>query len=183
MAKTLKEIRDRCYLQDGHWLWRGALSEGWPRVAGPEYTRHEGRQVSSQHGRRAVWHIVNKKAIPEGWRVYGTCNERTCLNPEHLVCQPTAERGREIAASGEWKGNMRKITASRASGRRRSHLTPELIDYICNSPKTGKALAEELSLGRTVISNARRGKARSFQAVGGLFTGLLAANDSKRRAA
>jgi hypothetical protein len=181
MAKTLKDIEDRCRMVDGHWLWAGAMSDGWPRVYAPDYVKG-GRQLS-QPGRRAVWHVVHRKPIPDGWRVFGTCDEPTCLNPDHIACEPPAKRGEKVAASGKWKGNIRKIAASRAAGRKRSHLTPEMIEYILSSPKTGKALSEELKIGRTIISNARRGKARAFMPVGGLFTGLLAANDSKRRSA
>lgn len=182
MTTTLNDIRDRCRLVDGHWLWAGALSDGWPRIAAPEYTRHNGRKIS-QHGRRAVWHVIHQKPIPAGWRVFGTCKERTCVNPDHLVCEPTAERGRKVAKSGKWKGDLRRIAAVRATARKRSHLTPELIEYIRMSPKTGKALCEELGLGRTVVSKVRSGKTTAYTPVGGLFTGLLAANESNRRAA
>jgi hypothetical protein len=169
---ALKTIRDRCRLVDGHWLWAGALSEGWPRVAAAEYTRHEGRKVS-QHGRRAVWHVMHEKPIPNGWRVFGTCEERTCINPDHIECIPTAERGRRVRETGEQKGNLRRITAVRVAARKRSTLTPELIELITSSPKTGKALSEETGLGRTVISKVRKRKPHAYTPVGGMFTGLM----------
>lgn len=173
MAKTIDDIRGRCVLIDGHWLWKGALSEGWPRIAAPEFTKHEGRQIS-QHGRRAVWHILNRKAIPKGYRVWGTCSERTCLNPEHIALETTAERGRKVAKSGKLKGDLARIATVRKSARRRSGLTPELIDTIRMSPKTGRALTQELGLSRTVISKVRTGKTTAFTPVGGLFSGLMA---------
>ena len=179
---TLDDIKGRCKIVDGHWLWAGACSDGWPRIAAPEFTRHDGRKTS-QHGRRAVWHVINRQPIPAGWRVFGTCEERTCINPEHIVCEPTAKWGKRVANSGKWRGLAERITKVRAAGRKRSHLTPDLIEAILASPKTGQALTVELGLSRTVISKARCGKATAFQPVGGLFTGLLATNDSKRRAA
>ena len=37
---TLDDIRQRCVLRDGHWLFRGALSAGkWPRIWGPDLSR------------------------------------------------------------------------------------------------------------------------------------------------
>lgn len=173
MARTIDDIKGRCVLIDGHWLWKGALSEGWPRIAAPEFTNQEGRQVS-QHGRRAVWHILNRKAIPKGYRVWGTCSERTCLNPDHATLETTAQRGRKVAKSGKLKGDIKRITTVRANARKRSHLTPELIDTIRMSPKTGQALTLELGLSRTVISKVRTGKVTAFTPVGGLFTGLMA---------
>ena len=182
MAKTMKDIRDRCRMVDGHWLWAGALSEGWPRVAAPEFTRHDGKQVS-QHGRRAVWHIKTQAPIPQGWRVFGTCEERCCLNPDHLKCMPVADRGREVADSGKLRGNLKRVAAVRTAARKRSHLTLELIDLILTSPKTGRALTKETGLGRTVISKVRQHKPTAFTPVGGLFTGLMSANDAARRQA
>lgn len=182
MTASINDIKDRCRLIDGHWFWAGATSDGYTRIAAPDYTNHDGKKVS-QHGRRAVWHVLHGKPIPAGWRVFGTCREKTCLNPLHLICQPTAERGKAVAASGRQKGSVRRITAVRTAGRKRSSLTPELIELILTSPKTGQQLAAETGLGRTVISKVRKGRATAFTPVGGMFTGLMAANEERRWAA
>lgn len=182
MTATVNDIKDRCRIEDGHWYWAGATSDGYTRISAPDFTIHGGK-MTSQHGRRAMWHVMHRKAIPAGWRVFGTCDEKTCVNPAHLVCQPVAERGKEVAASGREKGSVRRITAIRASARKRSHLTEELIDLILTSDKSGRELMEETGLGRSVISKVRKGHATAFTPVGGLFSGLLAANDDRRRAA
>jgi hypothetical protein len=180
-ALALAELRGRCRVDDeGHWLWVGANSDGYPRIWAPDHTNHRGA-MKSQHGRRAVWHLRTGKAIPNGWRVFSTCGVRACINPAHLVCEPTAKHGEKVAASGQFKGVVARIVANRAIGRKRSQLTPELIEVIRSSDATGEALAAELKLHRNIVSKVRNRKALSFDAVGGVFTGLLAMNDGAAR--
>jgi hypothetical protein len=113
--------------------------------------------------------------------VFGTCEEPMCLAWNHMECKPFVQKRAEIAASGVWKGRVNKIAANRATGRKRSHLTPELIARILASTKTGVALADELGVPERTISKVRRGRIVAFEPVGGLFTGLLASNDACRR--
>jgi plasmid stabilization system protein ParE len=179
---NLDDIRARCVIDNGCWLWSGAMSKGWPRIWAPDYTNHNG-ELKTQTGRRAVWHVKTGGAIPAGWRVFGNCRNRNCIAPHHMECRPVAEEGARVAASEKLKGQVTRIAANRAIGRKRSHLTPELIELIRTSPKTGTAIAAETGLSRATVSRVRVGKALAFDAVGGLFTGLLAANEHHRRAA
>jgi len=179
---TLNDIKGRCRLQDGHWLWSGAKSGGWPRIWAPEHTLHGG-ELKCQTGRRAVWHVNTGTAIPTGWRVFGTCQERDCINPDHMECVPAAQKGAQVAQSGALKGQVLRIKANRATGRKRAKLTPELIAEIQQSDESGKEWSKRTGLNQTTISRARNHKMLAFQPVGGLFSGLLAGNDSGRRAA
>lgn len=178
----LSDIRDRCHIEDGHWIWRGAVSAGGPNIWAPDFTRLDGKKVS-QRGPRAVWHVKTGKAIPNGWRVFKTCDEPMCVNPAHVECKPCVEWGKEMAESGRWKGNVRRIAASRATGRARSSLDAEKVMQVLSSDKSGLQLAKELGACRNAISRLRTGKTTAFTPVGGLFTGLLASNDTGRRAA
>ena len=167
----LSQLRERCRVEDGHWLWTGATSDGVPRIWAPDYTK--GGKMASQTGRRAAWHLKQGKPLPEGWRVFGTCTEPACVNPAHAVARPVDEQGAIVAESGKWKGSVRRIAANRAIGRRRSSMTPELFETIKTSKKTGQQIARETGLCRTTVSRVRSGKATAFEPVGGLFTGLL----------
>ena len=179
----LADVRGRCHIDDeGHWLWGGATSDGYPRIWAPEYTLHAGA-MRTQTGRRAVYHLKVGKAIPKGWRVFSTCGERLCLNPEHSVCEAVAKRGAKVAASGKLKGVIARIVANRATNQRRSKLTAEMVETIRTSKATGLALAAQLGISHQLISRIRRGRPTAFDAVGGIFTGLLAANESIRRRA
>lgn len=169
---TVEDLRGRCRMVEDHWLWAGAATaDGSPRIWGPDHTN--GGKLSTQTGRRAMWHVKTGKPIPSGWRVFGKCDEPLCINPAHLVCRPVAEQGAHVAKSGRLKGVMRRITANRTTARKRSTLTPELIQLIRSSTKTGKQLQAETGVNRTTISRLRTGKAVAFQAVGGMFTGLI----------
>lgn len=181
-ALMLSDVRGRCRLEDGHWLWAGAKSsDGYPRIWSPDFTRHKGK-MRAQPGRRGVWHLAHQRAIPNGWRVFSTCRERLCVSPGHIVCEAVAKQGVKVAKSGRLKGVVARIVANRATNQRRSKLTRAIIEDIRSSPETGEALAARLGLGRQTISKVRRG-AVAFDAIGGVFTGLIAANEASQRRA
>jgi hypothetical protein len=179
---NLNDIKDRCRIEDGHWLWSGAISNTLPRVWAPDYTLRAGG-MTNQTGRRGVWHLKTRQPIPIGWRVFGTCKEPKCMNPAHMVCRATSEQGAMVAASGKLKGSVHRITANRATGRKRTALSPELRGWLNETPQTGVDAAHGLGVSVQTISKFKTGKAMSLEPVGGLFTGLLAAaNDFNRRA-
>jgi hypothetical protein len=167
--RTLADIRDRCYLVDGHWIWKGAYSKQQQqcRIWAPDHTK--GGKLASQPGPRAVWHAKTGKPIPEGHRVFRNCTELRCINPDHVVCLPTAENGRRIAASGRWKGVAARVVANRAINLRRSTVTDEALALIMSSDLTGREITERTGVSRTTISRLRSGK--SVKAVG-MFAGL-----------
>lgn len=167
--KDLEEIRGRCKLVDGHWLWDGSLRpDGRANIWAPDYTKGG---MSVQSGPRAVTHCSTGRPIPNGWRAYGTCEERACVNPAHVACTSEEAFGRWLAKKGVYKGKAARILANRAIGRTRSHLTPDLIAEIQQSPETGVALSKRLNLLTSVVSRARRGEVKCFAGTG-VFTGL-----------
>lgn len=176
MNAGLEKVRERCYIDEdtGCWLWRGAVSQGkWPRVYAPDHSQ-EGSPLKTQTGRRAVWHLFTGKAIPNGWRVYGTCTEDACLNPQHMKCGPTSELGSFIAKSGEWKGVPARIKANRLIARTRAKVTPDMVSEINQSNEKGLDLAQRLNVSDTLVSRVRRGASgKCWQPMGGVFSGLM----------
>lgn len=168
--KDLEEIRGRCVLtEDGHWLWRGATRpDGRPNIYAPDYTYGDMR---TQCGTRAVWHCSTGRPIPNGWRAYGTCDEKLCCNPAHVDCASEEKFGKWIAERGNLKGVTARILANRATGRARSKLSPELIAEIQSSQETGLELSARLKISSSVISKARRGNAMAFRSASP-FSGL-----------
>src|SRR5574337_1174553 len=175
----------------------GRASAGRPRLPGRSFPRIRST-ISTSKTRPAlrvwlsrsprwqifagVWHIKSGKPVPNGWRVYGTCDEMACVAPDHIVCRSEVANGAMQRRTGALRGKTRRILASRATGRSRSKLTPELIAEIQSSPETGEQLAQRLHLSASTVSKARRGEARSFQGAG-IFSGLFSANDHGRRRA
>lgn len=174
--RTLEEIKGRCFIDvDGHWLWRGAtFPNGAPKIWAPEYTKTAGGMIT-QCGYRAVWNITNMKPVPEGMRVFRTCDEAACCNPDHVKCLPVKDYGRQQARKGTLKGQATRILANRAIGRKRAKVTPELMDQILASSKPIRVVAEEIGLSMCTVWRVRTGKFKSMQPTSaGMCAGLLA---------
>ena len=169
---NLEDIRQKCVMRDGHWLFRGAMSAGkWPRIWGPDLSK--GGVMHAQVGRRLVWQLLTKQAIPEGHRVWGTCAESNCLAPIHCACGTTAQWGAYMTESGKHKESVPRKIARIAIARKRTSLTADQILEVQLSSETGLALAARLGVGKSVISKARRGEYLIARQAGGVFTGLL----------
>lgn len=164
----LEDIKGRCRVEDGHWIWTGALSGGLPNIWAPDFTSKDGKKVT-QRGARAVWHVKHRRAIPPGHRVFVGCTEPLCVSPAHVKCQPMKEWGEEKAAAGDWKGNMKRILANRRIGQKRSSLDQQKYFEVLTSPKSGLELASELGACRTTISRIRAGHATAFTPLAGPF--------------
>lgn len=177
--RTIEEVKDRCFVDDeGHWIFKGAASVGGStRIYAPDYTADpETAPMKSQAGTRAVWHLVNQIPLKPRWRVFSTCQVKLCVAPHCIQAGPSGAVGRHIAKIGAYKGKVNRIVANRKIGRSRSKLTPELISQILQSRETGRATAARLGISDELASKVRRGNAKAFQAIGGMFTGLMSAN-------
>ena len=174
--KTITDVKGRCRIDDeGHWIWTGANIDGkHPRVVGPDHTRGG---TYTQTGKRAVWHMVKGRPIPAGWRVYSTCNVPLCLNPNHIACGPGTEVGQHWRETGVHKNSIAHKLANRKTSRARSTLTDEKAAEILASNESGAALCRRLGVSRNQVDKLRRGRPQAIQPLGGLFSGLLAAND------
>lgn len=174
--RTLEDVKGRCFItEDGHWLWRGALRpDGRANIYAPDFTRNDGEMVT-QSGARAVWHIVNQKALPKGHRAYVTCAHPECCNPECIKATTSLMHGKFGSRMGRHKGSTKHIAANRAINAKRAKLTAEQVLYVQTSPKTGVALASELGVSTSQISKYRRGE-NVVTAPGGApnpFAGLM----------
>lgn len=168
---NIDDIKARCFITDeGHWTWKGAKSEGkFPRIWAPDYTK--GGHKTAQSGRRAIWHLKTGKPIPEGWRVWSTCDRHDCLNPDHIDCGPTGEWGKHMARIGKHKTLSHAVT-SRKNALKRMVLSPAQIQMVAASDQTGRALSRELGVSEQTISRVRTGRIVAHLPVGGMFSGL-----------
>lgn len=171
--RTLDDVMGLCYVdEDGHWLWRGSTRGGGrANIYGPDFTN--GREMRTQHGPRAVWHIANQRPIPAGHRVFLMCDEPTCCNPQHIKCLSEAAYAAHVKRTGARRGQTARILANRANNRRRAALTPEQVLYVMTSDKLGTELARELGVSNSTISSYRLGQKVCVQPAGGIFMGLM----------
>jgi hypothetical protein len=201
-VRTLDEVYGRCRIDDitGCWQWSGAVSGGFPRVYGPDWeatqARFEGAIAAafeskwenakvkaaiadamepvllSQPGRRAVWQMASGKPIPNGWRVFGTCPNDLCLNPDHQSCGTAVDQGRFAAKIGRFKNQPNRILANRRTALKRTTVMKEVFDEILLSEERGVDIAARTGLSRTIVSKIRTGAPMVHRPAGGLFTGL-----------
>lgn len=170
--KTVDDIKGRCVVDTitGCWLWTGATSlEGQARIW--QYDCNA-EKMAALPGKKAMWYAVNQKPLPEGWRVYGTCNCQTCMNPEHIKAGTTEEWGQHMSASGIHKGNMARIVAARRTGVSRSVMNPEMLHEVRTSKETGRALARRMGISEQTVSKARMGRLIAFSPIASPFAGL-----------
>jgi hypothetical protein len=132
----------------GCWLWLGALSNsGYGRIM---ITHHGVGKVQSAH--RVSWREVNGE-IPGGMYVLHRCDQRSCVNPDHLFLGTQQDNMNDMVAKG------RTNPPQRATGEAAhlSKLTDAQAHYVLSSPKTGRSLATELGVSKSCISSLRTG--------------------------
>lgn len=158
--RTLEEIKGRCFVtDDDHWLWRGAVRpDGRPNIYAPDPSRHPDGRMTTQSGARAVWHVANQKAVPEGYRVYGVCEHPDCCNPKCIRCTDERQYGLFVVRIRRRKNEPNRIAANRAIAMKRAALTSAQVLYVQSSCKKGSELAGELGVSTTTISKYRRGE-------------------------
>ena len=77
------------------WEWKGARNQ-----YGYGIIRHEGRVLRAH---RWAWSLVNGP-IPEGLVVMHSCDNRGCVNPDHLSVGTQADNLRDMWAKGRAGG-------------------------------------------------------------------------------
>ena len=114
-------------------------------------SRREGKQ-------KVVWahRLVYEECfgpIPEGHVVMHTCDNPSCVNPEHLRCGTPAQNWRDMMS----KGRGRWLHGEEHP---RSKLTNLQVERILKTPRirgSGRKLAEELGVSVQQVSSIRCG--------------------------
>lgn len=138
MATIKSRIADNVVvLESGCWAWqlrkdRGGY--GTIKVAGRSLLAH---RYSYQ---------IYKGEINEGLVIMHSCDNRSCVNPNHL------------SAGTQLDNNIDKAT----KGRDCRKLTIEDVVSIRNSVALGKDLAETFGVSRGMISRIKSGKGRKY---------------------
>lgn len=92
-AEMLSWCREHVRINDdGCWIWAGSVmsQSGYPIV----------RWGHKQHLVRRLTLELGGRQVPRRYVVYTTCNERRCVNPEHLRVGPRKFAGQQNAKHG-----------------------------------------------------------------------------------
>ena len=169
---TLAEIKDHCFVDDeGHWIFRGAYSNGTSRIYAPDYSKDaSGCRLTVQRGPRAVHHLKTGQPMLPGWRAWATCDVPTCISPDCITAGPN--RLYRVAMKRRTAGpvSVLRVLANRQNGETQRKVTSEMASDILGSSDTNLALAARHGLSRETVSRVRRGLTR---VPGNPFQGLM----------
>lgn len=177
MKLTLEDIRARCDEVGDCWEIRSSVKTRTRRKHPLLF--QDGKSVLA----RRLAYELHKGELSATRYLVPRCGNDVCINPEHqkaLTKRENASRTGKISSAAV--GRAEKIALAR---RKKSKLTKEAVQDIRASDEAQDVLAARHGISQSMVSQIQLGK--SWRDVSspfaGLFTGLLAANDSRRQAA
>lgn len=134
--------------ESGCWEWtKGRFDHGYGK-----FNKRANAFGLSSYAHRTSW-IIHYGPIPEGLQVCHKCDNRGCVNPNHLFLGTPQENSTDASRKGRLYGWDRP--RGEASGRHK--LTQDQVDHIKSSSEPTKELAQFYGVSRSCISRVRRG--------------------------
>ena len=111
------------------WIWHGAISTGYGsiRIGGISYLAH-----------RLAWEEWNHEPIPPGMVIMHICDQRACVNPNHLELGTESDNSQDAHSKGRaCRNGSTKLTVAVVKIIRSSSKTPtELGRYFNVTSRT-----------------------------------------------
>lgn len=132
--------RHRVDSETGCWVWTGGFhTTGYGAL-------RDGRRGGTAH--RISWEI-HYGSIPDGLEVCHRCDNRACVNPEHLFLGTHQDNMTDMVNKG------RAPVGQRAFGVK---LTPEQVLAIRNDPRSQSRIGREYGVTQTTVGLIKRRK-------------------------
>jgi hypothetical protein len=124
---------------DGCWWWTGKPgTHGYGLFGGDGY-----------NGTAPVWSYRHFNGpIPEGQIVRHTCDNRLCVNPEHLILGTRKDNAQDAVVRG-------RVARGERSGL--AVLTDEVVRQIRESVGSSRAVAQRFGVSKSTINRVRCG--------------------------
>jgi hypothetical protein len=133
---------------EGCWEWTGSLEVGGYGIIGA--SRHH----AARRAHRVAWELRNRAPVPDGLDVLHHCDNRRCVNPDHLYVGTDSDnardrvmRGRDANKSGEKNPNA-KLTKDDVLA----------IIAAVTGGETQTSVAKRYGISQTTVSALVRGK-------------------------
>ena len=147
----------------GCWNWTGTNGPaGYGYISGNIDGVRYGKIGKPILAHRASW-IIHCGPIPEteGSGPHGTvvrhkCDNRKCVNPDHLELGTQNDNIKDMDVRGG--ANRIGLAPKYGANHPNAVLTEEQAKYVIGSPKTNGELAEELGISKHTVKRARCGK-------------------------
>lgn len=114
-------------------------AEGAPNNSGYCSVWYEGRRMGAH---RAAYMEAHGE-IPEGLHVMHSCDNRRCINPDHLSAGTRSDNMQDCARKGRVYSPMAKLTS-------------EQKQYVLDSPLTATEIAKELPVTARAVRGMRQ---------------------------
>ncbi len=137
---------ERLYTKDGIqdcWLWKKPIPS-YPHFWVPGEQLNTGGYVI---GNRFSW-MIYRSPIPNGKSVLHTCDNKRCVNPNHLYLGTQKENNRDRYARGrDNRANGEKIRSSK--------FTADQVRFIRDSKESVGTLAKQFGVWHSAISKIK----------------------------
>lgn len=125
---------------------------------------------------------ILKRKLPKGTFASNKCENRRCVRPSHVQIISRAQMLERSRRNTNEALRRAKITASRRASS--AVMDEQTASAIAASDETLEVLAKRHNIHRSMVQKIKTGKAWAPQGpLMGMFSALMAANDSNRRRA
>lgn len=110
---------------------------------------HHNGHVKRAH--RVAWEIASGRPIPHGMMVLHRCDNRRCVNWQHLFIGTHQDNMADMQAKGR-KASVRGPNNPRAK------LEPEQVAAVKADPRPQRVIARDFGISKSQVGNIKRGE-------------------------